>query len=218
MRKRLASILLAGAAAAAAVTLVASSASAAGTWTISPGGSFTAVLTSGTRAVFTDATSGSTVTCTSVSVNGTFNSGSGLSDPLGIITKITWGNCGGPDGSTGSVAGNASPSAPWGINGESYSSGVTTGMITASGTGIGITISLTAPILGSCSITATGAAANPASANVTYTNSTGVLAISGATNLVGTAVSGACPGVADSQSWTFTDSFTLSPKQGITSP
>jgi hypothetical protein len=216
MRKRLASILLVGAGAAAAITLVASSASAAGTWSISPGGKYTASLTSGTTAVLTDSAAKATVTCTASTTNGTLQTGTGLNNPLGTISTTKWTSCTGPDGSTGTAAGNNASTA-WSLNGVSYSSGVTTGSITSTGTGVGGTISLSS-ILGACTIVVGGTSAKPASASGTYTNSTGVLAITGTTNLVVTSVSGVCPGVATGQSTTFTASYTVSPKQTVTSP
>jgi hypothetical protein len=216
MRKRLTSMLLAGASVVAALTLVASSASAASTWTISPGGSYTASLTSGAKAVFTDTTTGNTVTCTSSSFGGSLQTGSGLSNSLGTITTVTGSSCKGPYGSTGTAMGNVSSSA-WGLNGLSYSSGVTTGTITDSSvsTGIGITISLSS-ILGACSITLTGKSSIAATASVTYTSSTGVLRVTGSPNLI--VASSTCPGFNAGDHATFTGSYTVSPKQTITSP
>ena len=100
---------------------------------------------------------------------------------------------------------------PWHLNAKSFKNGVTTGTIT------GIHATLTGP---SCSavVDGTGATANNGTVTATYTNSTGKLATTGAGNLHVYNVSG-CAGLINSGDITsFKGSYTVSPKQTITSP
>jgi hypothetical protein len=101
----------------------------------------------------------------------------------------------------------------------SYSSGVTTEAITdpGSSTGMGVTISLSW-FLGACGITVGGTSAVPATASGTYTDSTGVFAITGSINLAVTSVSGICPGISAGDPVSITGTITFNPKQTITSP
>jgi hypothetical protein len=146
MRKRLARILSIGSAIAAVLVLAATSAAvAATTWTVSPGGSWTAPLSSGATFVIQDGVIGTTVTCVSSTLEGAFTAGSGQSGNLGAITSVSPGTCTGPGGSAYTVAANASSADPWLVGAVAYtaSTGVTNGDLgsgSASATGVAITL------------------------------------------------------------------------------
>lgn len=125
MRKRLGTILTASGATALAISLSATSvlASTASTWTVTPGGSLSGVSN---RIVLTDTKMGSVLTCTSSTAAGTAKSGSGLTNPLATLSKVTFANCTGPAGLTYSLQAS---DFPWPLNGTSYSSGVAKGTI-----------------------------------------------------------------------------------------
>ena len=147
MRKRLARILSIGSAAAAVLVLVGTSAAeAAATWTVSPGGSWTAPLSSGATFVIQEGVIGTTVTCGSGGLAGTLTAGSGQSGNVGAVTSVSPGTCTGPGGSAYTVAANASSADPWFVGAVAYtaSTGVTNGDLgsaSASGTGVAITLS-----------------------------------------------------------------------------
>ena len=178
MRKRLARILSIGSATAAVLVLAATSAaSAATTWTVSPGGSFTAPLSSGATFVIQDGVTGTTVTCVSTALAGTLTAGSGLSANLGGITSVSPGTCTGPGGSTYTVATNAGSAAPWFIGAVAYtaSSGITNGdLTTASSSGTGLAITLTGP---GCTVVLGGSTTVHAYLIFDYQNGNGRLAI-----------------------------------------
>jgi len=114
MRKRLARILSIGSATAAVLVLAATAAAAAtATWTVSPGGSWTAPLSSGATFVIQDGVTGTTVTCVSSALAGTLTAGSGQSGNLGTVSSVSPGTCTGPGGSTYTMATNASSADPW---------------------------------------------------------------------------------------------------------
>jgi hypothetical protein len=188
MRKHLTKILLTGGAAAAVITLGASAAVAA-TWSISPAGSFTGNLNSGTTTKLTDNTTHAALSCTkSTSTGSVPKAGHGLSGKgIATISKTTFGTsatkCTGPAGSTFTAV---SLNTPWKLNAVSYKASVdggqTTGTITASGTGVGAKI--TGTVLGSpCSATVGGTTSAPAVAHGLYDNNSHLLAITGVTNL-----------------------------------
>lgn len=172
MKKRLASTLFMSGVITAVVGLGATSALAANTWTVSNGGAWTANTGTGTT-VFKDTTHPSgfggsnTLTCSqsgstdASTAAGNLPNGTGLSNPLGTITSLAFNNCTAPSASSVSVTNN---SFPWDINGDSYSSGVTTGHIS----GVNSSVTITS-FLGTCKFTVSG------NATGTYTNSTGVL-------------------------------------------
>jgi len=230
MRKRLARILSIGSATAAVLVLAATSAaSAATTWTVSPGGSFTAPLSSGATFVIQDGVTGTTVTCVSTALAGTLTAGSGLSANLGGITSVSPGTCTGPGGSTYTVATNAGSAAPWFIGAVAYtaSSGITNGdLTTASSSGTGLAITLTGP---GCTVVLGGSTTVHAYLIFDYQNGNGRLAIPYRTyRPTIRVVSSTC------SNWLVTDGmrvyttpvfpgstaggFALSPSQTITSP
>jgi hypothetical protein len=210
--KRAGSALVTGAALAGVLALSASSALAAttagtaATWTVKPGGTITAKA--GTTTL-KDTNTGSTLTCKTSSGKGTVKSGSGLSGTgIGSITSLGFSTCTGPLNLTFTVK---TTHFPWKLNAKSFKNGVTTGTIT------GIHATLSGP---SCSavVDGTGASANNGMVTATYTNSTGKLATTGAGNLHIYKVVG-CAGLINTGDGTsFKGSYTVSPKQTITSP
>jgi hypothetical protein len=198
MRKHLTALLLSSGAAAAAIMLSASAASAA-TWSISPAGSFTGTLNTGTTTLLKDTSTGITLTCTkSTSTGSVPKAGHGLSgNGIASISKTTWGTtsspCTGPASSTFTAV---STGTPWKLNAVSYKASVdggqTTGTISASGTGVGGKI--TGTVLGvACSSTFGGTTSAPAKANGLYDNGSHLLAITSVSNLKVTAST--CPDV-----------------------
>jgi len=178
------------------------------TFTISPGGAITAKA--GTTTL-KDTNTGSVLSCASSTSSGTLKSGSGVAGSnLGSITKLSFTNCTGPLGLTFTVTNSA---FPWTLSGTAYNAttGVTTGFIN------GIKSHLSGP---SCSADVAGTTATTkGKVKVTYTNSTGklkVLATGG--NLHVFNVTG-CAGLINSGDATqFTGTYTVTPKQKITSP
>jgi hypothetical protein len=179
------------------------------TWTVTPGGATTAKA--GTTTL-TDTTTHQSVVCTSSTTKATLKHGSGLSGTgLGSITAVTFSNCTGSGFTFTVTAGHL----PWKLNATSFNSttGVTTGTIT------GIHSTLSVPGLCSAVVDGTGATANNGKVKVTYTNSTGKLKVlpTGGNlhvyNVVG------CAGLINSgDASTFTGTYTVTPKQKITSP
>jgi hypothetical protein len=210
--KRAGSVLITSAALAgvlglgASSALAASNAGVAATWTVKPGGAITAKA--GTTTL-KDNNTGSTLSCKSSSGKGTVKSGKGLSGTgIGSITALSFSTCTGPLGLTFTVK---TTHFPWHLNAVSFSSGVTTGTIT------GIHATLSGP---GCSATVdgTGATANNGKVTAKYSNSTGKLSTTGAGNLHVYNVSG-CAGLINSGDGTsFKGSYTITPKQTITSP
>jgi hypothetical protein len=231
MRKRLAWILSIGSAIAAVLVLAATSALAAtATWTVSPGGSWTAPLSSGATFVIQDGVTGTTVTCGSGAIAGTFTAGSGQSGALGTITSVSPGSCTGPGGSTYTVTTNASSADPWQVGAVAYnaSEGITNGDLTSSSAGgTGVAMTLTGP---GCTVVLGGTTTLHAYLIFDYQNSNGLLATPRSTyRPTIRVVSSTC------SSWRATDGmrvyttpvfpplpltggFALSPSQTITSP
>jgi hypothetical protein len=192
--------LSAGSAVAAADTAVAA------TWTVKPGGAITAKA--GTTTL-KDTKTGSTLTCKSSSGKGKVKSGKGLPGAgIGSITTLSFSTCTGPLGLTFTVK---TTHFPWHLNAVSFSSGVTTGTIT------GIHATLTGP---SCSavVDGTGATANNGKVKAKYSNSTGKLTTTGAGNLHIYNVHGCAGLIGSGDGSSFKGSYTITPKQTITSP
>jgi hypothetical protein len=200
-------LLIGGMAAAAVVSLSAAPALAATTFTVSPGGSITAKA--GTTTL-KDNSTGTTLTCTSSAGSGSVKSGSGLPGAgIGSISSLTFSSCTGPLGLTFTVTGSAFPYA---LNATSYSSGVTSGTIS------GIHARLSGP---GCSavVDGTGASADNGTVAVTYTNSSGALAVlASGGNLHIYSVSGCFGLIHSGDGSSFSGTYTVSPTQTITSP
>jgi hypothetical protein len=211
MHKRIATILATGGAVALTVglTATASFATTAKTWTVTPGGVTTGAAG---KTTLTDTTTGTVLTCASSHTSVTLPSGSGHSGTgLGSITSQTFTTCTGPLGITFTVTSN---NLPWKLNALSYNA--TTGKTSGSITGIDATLS--GP---SCSATVDGTAAGAHNGSVkgTYTNSTGKLAVSktgGTLHIYN--VSGCFNLIHSGDASTFVGTYTVSPKQTITSP
>lgn len=188
MRARIGRVLFATSATAAVVALTASQALAA-TWTVTGGGTFHSGLSKGTTlsiSVTTSTFGTITLTCKTATLGGGFTGGKGLPGTgLGHATSATFGSsaskCTGPAGSTGT--GKITTGTKWSINGVSYSKGVTTGTIT----GLNATVSFSDP-LGSCTAVVTGTVKD------TYTNTTGILRITGASLTVKSGSGAGCGG------------------------
>jgi hypothetical protein len=152
-----------------------SAAAATATWTVSPGGSFTGPLSSGATFVIQDGVTGTTVTCVSSAIAGTFTAGSAPSGDLGTVTSVSPGTCTGPGGSTYTVATNASSADPWVAGAVSYnaSEGITSGDLTSSSASTGVAITLTGP---GCTVVLGGTTTVRAYLIFDYQNSNGLLA------------------------------------------
>jgi hypothetical protein len=195
MRKHLTKVLLGGGVAALAIGIGATTAMAvtATTWTITPGKN-----------------TGQVLTCASSATAANLKKGSGQTNPIGKITSATFTKCTGPGGLVFTVTTSASTTTPWKLNGSTFSSGVTHGSIT------GIKASLSGS---GCSATVGGTTATSAGkVTGTYSNSTGILKVSGG-NLHVWNVAAGCLGLINTgDATTFTGNYTISPKQTITSP
>jgi len=210
MRKRLTAILVSGGAAAAIGlgTTAALASSINATWTVSPGGSITS---SGSGQV-KDSTTGTTAKCTSISLNGTLKSGSGLSGTgLGSVTSASFSGC-----TIGTIGVNvAVHGLPWSLNALKYNStsGVTTGNVKG--------IDLVATTTGcSATLDGTAAGANNGVTGITYTNSTGKIKLtsgSGA-NLHSWGVVGCFGLVNNGDVQKASGTLTVTPMQKISSP
>jgi hypothetical protein len=209
MSNRYARVLAAGCAAVLAATLGVTPALAATTWTIQPGGAITA--TSSSQFILKDIKTGSVLTCFTVTASGTFKRGSGLpGSHAGSLSAASFGHCAGADGPVFTLQ----PSGlPWHVNLSSYNAA--TGVVTGTVSHIQIIVS------GVCSavIDGTGATASDGRLRFTYTDGTGqltVLATSG--NLHFYDVSGCLGLFNDGDRATLGATYTVSPKQAITSP
>ncbi|MFE4692388.1 hypothetical protein ACFRH6_20335 [Streptomyces sp. NPDC056749] len=205
MRNTLRKIALAAGAAAAAVTLGATTATAgvaAPTWTVGPSSPETFSATAGT---VTLTLNGIPMTCTSSAAQGNLASASGTTNvTVGTIAPLTWSGCTSP---FGAVTPTADTTTAWKLNANTYSAGVTNGYISG--------IKATLKVL-TCTFTVTGDAA------VTYTNSTGKLAVSNNATYkltVATVTSG-CTGIAAvGNNPTYSASYTaVTPSGGTTKP
>jgi hypothetical protein len=162
MRKRLTAILVSSGAA-VALGLGSTAALASGinaTWTVSPGGS---ISSSGSGQV-KDATTGTVAKCTSISLNGTLKSGTGLSGTgIGSVTSASFSGC-----TIGTIGVNvAVHGLPWKLNAKKYDA--TTCVTTGNVTGIDLVATATG-----CSATLDGTAAGADNGitGIKYTNST----------------------------------------------
>jgi hypothetical protein len=213
MRRRLTIVLSSGVAALAlGIGTTAAMATTVTTWTVKPGGSYTAK--SGTTTL-TDTVTGVALTCTSSAAAGTLKSGSGLTNPLGTVTSNTFTGCTGPGGLTFNVTASASSTHPWKVNATSFSSGVTTGNIS------GIHAKLTGTN-STCTavVDGTGATANNGKVKIKHSNGAPAkLKVTKGINLHVYNVSAGCLGAINTgDAVTFTATYTLNKSQTITSP
>lgn len=200
-------VLLAAPAAALAACLGVTAALAATSWTVKPGGSFAAM--SGT-ATFKDTATGSIFTCTSVSMTGTLKSGSGLpGSGAGSISAVGFTNCTSPLNLRLPLTAAA---LPWHVNFAAGNNGVVTGTISHMRI-------LESSVACAFVLDGTGAAARDGHMRFHYTNSTGKLQVlTAGSGLHYYAVKG-CAGLFNTgDPDTISATFTLSPRQAITSP
>jgi hypothetical protein len=209
MRKLIGSGVVATAAVAltASLGVASSGASTASTWTVKPGGSITGKAS---KPALKDTATGTVVTCQTMTTAGTAKSGSGLTNPLGKVTSVTFTNCTGPGSIALTVQASASKAHPWKLDALTYSNGVTHGKLT------GITGSLSGS---GCTATVAGTTSTtPGTVNGTYTNSTHILKASGG-NLHIWNVSSGCLGLAhNGDPATLKGNVTITPGLTITSP
>ncbi|MFJ3706012.1 MULTISPECIES: hypothetical protein [Streptomyces] len=148
--------------------------------------------------------SGVPLSCTSSTMRGTLGSASGAENvQVGTITSLVWAGCTHPFGPVTPTA----ETLPWTLAANTYSAGVTTGHIS----GVRLRMSVL-----TCTATASGRLA------VTYTNSTGKLAVStDATRklTVGTATAGCSGLMAVGSDWTYTATYSVvTPIGGTAAP
>jgi hypothetical protein len=178
----------------------------AATWTVKPGGATTG--SAGTTKV-TDVTAGQSVTCTSSTAKGSFKKGSGLSGTgVGTLTSLTLSGC--------SVLGmsiSVTITGTMPVNALSYNK--TKKTVSMSITKIHGSLSANGC---SATIDGTGAAAHNGMVKATYMDTGGklkVLTTGGNLHLYNVN----CFGVINNgDSVNFTTTYTLTPKQVITSP
>jgi hypothetical protein len=213
---RCARILFAACAAALVAALGVTTALAATTWTIRPGGAVTAK--SGTATV-NDTKVGGLFTCTSLSARGTLKTGSGLpGSRAGSISAVDFGRCTSPLGRFRApwiaiVWTVRATGLPWQVNLGSDDRGVVRGTISHMQIKVSF-VSVCSAVIDGTSGTATDGAVR-----FRYTNGTGrltVLATGG--NLHAYNVSGCAGLVNNGDPVTISATFTLNPKQAITSP
>jgi hypothetical protein len=209
MSKRYAQSLFTIAAAVLAAVLGATNALAATTWTVRPGGSIS--LRSRTL-VLTDTKTHSNIVCASSRFSGVLKSGSGLSGTgIGSITAGSFTTCNNALGPTFTLT---MTDLPWQVNFTAYNA--TKGIATGSFRHIQIRVagpSCAAVIDGSSSTASDGIV------KITYTNSTAALKpLATGGNLHFHNVSGCFGLFINGNPVTLSATFTVSPKQTITSP
>lgn len=139
-------------------------------WTVAPGGPVTG---NAPQPTLHDTNTNTTLNCQNSATAATLKSGSGLTNPIGQISSVTFASCMGPGGLVFTMATSASSANPWSLVANSYnaSTGVTTGEIT----------NITASIEGSnCSALINGTTpTSPGEVTSTFTNNASTLKISG---------------------------------------
>ena len=218
MSNRHARILAAGGAAVLVAALgipAALAAATAKTWTVQPGGAVRAQAISGlsTRFTFTDTKTGSVTPCSSATASGKLRSGSGLpGSDAGWLSAVSIPRCVAPGG--GPIFTLQPASLPWHVNFSSYNAarGVVRGTISHMG------ITTSSPQ--GCSMAIDGTSADsPGKVAFRYTDSTGRLTLLPTDNLHFYDVSSGClGGWNDNDPATLSATYTVSPKQAITSP
>jgi hypothetical protein len=205
MRSAVIMLALTTAAALAAGPATAPAGAATRTWTVAPGGAVTAKA--GTTKL-TDRTTGSFLTCKSSEMSGTFASGSGLPGAgIGSVTAASY-RCSAPVGIL-----HVTPSAlPWRLNLTGYdaSTGVSSGTLSH----VRLVLTYTA-----CDAVISGTSATtPGQVPVRYASKTGTLRLLSGGTLHWYRVQGCAGLLGDGHPASLTASYTLSPKQVITSP
>ena len=183
-------------------------ATTATTWTITPGGSVTG--TAGTTKV-QDTTTGTTLVCASSATAATLKAGSGQTNPLGKITSVTFSNCSGPAGFRPTMTSSASPTNPYLLDGAAATlNGVTKVRIT------NVMISISGQ---GCSATLAGlTSTSPGKITGKFTNSTGILKVTGGNLHIWNVTSGCLGIINNGDPAKPTGSYMITPAQTITSP
>jgi hypothetical protein len=221
MSNRYARILAAGGAAVLVAALgvtTAWAATAATTWTVRPGGGVQAMSS---RLAVTDSTTGSAITCQSSTASGTLRSGSGLPGPgAGHLSAISFATCSYPASSTLRIIFFVQSSGlPWPVNLSSYNAA--RGVVRGTVSDIAISVSDSKSGHGcSARIDGPSAAADDGRVVFTYTDRTGQLTLlTTGGNLHFHEVSSGCFGIfKDGDPATLSATYTMTPKQTITSP
>lgn len=174
--------MVAGIAVASAFGLAVSPAAAV-TYTVSGSSSTGAVTASAATPTLTDTTTGTKLTCTSSAATATITNGS-HGATLGTINTVTWNTCK-VGGITFSVA---AQNLPWTLTG--------TAATTSGGVTVGTLSGVKAKLSGLCNATfaSTTSSSTGATLNVSYSNSTHTLSVTGGT-LKAYSVSGLCLGL-----------------------
>jgi hypothetical protein len=216
MRKRPSRALLIGGATAtaAALTLTLSAspsiATTASTWTVKPGGKFTA--TNIGKITVRDATTGVVLTCTPSSLAGKLESGSRLPGAkIASITKFSFGSCHGPGGLIFALKTGI---FPYHLNANSYTAASGQTMATATGIRANLSGSGCTFLMDGTTVTTGGRIKSE------YANSTNKLKLvaSGST-LQLYDVSAGCLGLWNTgDHMTISGTYTVTPAQTITSP
>ncbi|TDE34057.1 hypothetical protein [Actinomadura sp. 6K520] len=216
MRKFTRKAMATTAAAATTLALAAVPASAAGTWTVSPGGTVSGVNTVALQAV--DLSTGAPVICNVSTASGTAQSGSGLSGAgIAQLDSVSFSTPGNPNnwctGPVGIVVKVTATNLPWTFNAHSYdaATGVTSGELTG----------IKAEIHGSdeCDATITGPGGAGGTITGTHTNGSSTLDVSGNTLEVATADADCDPSlINEGDQVALIGQYALSPGQTITSP
>jgi hypothetical protein len=196
MRRKIAAVIVAGAAVAAGLgfSVAPAMASPSATWTSTPGGAYTAASTAVT---LKDGLV--SMTCTGSSAAGVLKSGSGITSPVGTITSLGYSGCTGPLGAVTVVTSGF----PYQINAVSYASGTTQGNVS----GVSAKVSMTG-----CSFTVTGSAPG------NFVNSTHTLNLTAGTGLTVSGVSGCLGLVKNGDKPTYVASYKLNIAETLTSP
>jgi hypothetical protein len=210
MSNRYARILATGGAAVLMAALgVPAALAAATTWTVSPGGAITATSA---KFIFTDTTNGDVGSCASSAARGTLKSGSALpGSHAGSLSAVSVGHCASPGGPQFTLH---PAGLPWQVNFSSYNA--TAGVVRGTISHIRITALGTAD----CAFVLDGTSATGSDGEVPfrYTDSAGQLTLTTGDNLHFYNVS-KCLGIVNTgDAATLSATFTVSPKQAITSP
>jgi hypothetical protein len=201
--------MLAGLVAVLAVGLGAapSLAAASMTWTVRPGGAFSAASSGPVK--FKDTKTGSEIDCRSVTMSGALRSGRGLDSRLGRISAVTIPNCG-----NFIVFHVTAGDLPWPVLASAYDPALGT----TTGTFSGVHIGWAGPGC-TAAIDGTSATANDGVAGFSYTNGTRTMKLlASGGNLHFRYVHGCAGLIVTGDRATITGTFTVTPPQQITSP
>jgi hypothetical protein len=137
MVKRIGALVLAAGTLVAGPGVTSSFAGTATTWSVSPGGAFTA--TQSGHFTLTDTTTGTLLVCAHTKAAGSFMSGSGLPGAgIGSVTALSLSAC---TDSSGQAFTITPRHLPWTLNADSYDPAITAGLTTGTITGIHVTVS-----------------------------------------------------------------------------